>query len=45
MPHCYEGGSYQSRLIEQSEMTMEQVADYYAGYDWNEQCGDRKDYN
>ena len=45
MPHCYEGGSYQSRLIEQSEMTMEQVADYYAGYDWNEQCGDKKDYS
>lgn len=44
-PHMYEGGTGNSRLIERAEMTEEQVADYFAGYRWNEECGDKKDWS
>ncbi len=43
-PHMYVGATKTTRLIEQAEMTLEQVADYKAGYEWNEQCGDKKDW-
>lgn len=41
-PHMYEGATLNSRLIRYNEMTNEQVAEYNAGYWWNEQCGDKK---
>lgn len=43
-PHMYEGGTSTSRLIELAEMTDSQIADYNDGYEWNEQCGDKKDW-
>ena len=43
-PHYYIGNSYQSEVIPQKDMTDQEVSDYNAGYDWNEQFGDKKEY-
>ena len=43
-PHYYEAGTYSSRRIERSEMTEEQIAEYRAGYENNEQTGGKKDW-
>lgn len=40
-PHYYEGGTMTSKLVEQSEMTPEEIAEYTLG--WNEET-ERKDY-
>lgn len=44
-PHMYEGATLNSRLIRINEMTDEDVADYNAGYQWNEDCGDKKSWD
>jgi hypothetical protein len=44
IPHYYLGDSYQSEHIVWFRMTEQQVVDYNAGYDWNEQFGDKKEY-
>ena len=41
-PHLYEGNTGSSRRIEQSEMTPEEIQAYLAGYQYNEQFGDKK---
>ncbi len=43
-PHYYTGGTGMSDRIEQADMTEQQIADYQAGFDWNEQFGDTKDW-
>lgn len=43
-PHLYEGDTGSSRRIEQAEMTPSEVQAYLAGYQWNEQFGDKKDW-
>ena len=42
-PHYYAGDTHQSEKI--TDLTEEQLADYMAGYYWNEQFGDKKDWN
>lgn len=44
-PHMYEGATATTRLITEEHMTVQQVADYLAGYQWNEECGDKKDWS
>ena len=44
IPHYYVGGTSISPRVEVSEMTLEEVAAYEAGYWWNEQFGDKKDW-
>lgn len=44
-PHYYVGGSYEGPIVTEEQMTAEEVAAYYAGYDHNEQFGGKKDYN
>jgi hypothetical protein len=44
-PHMYEGGTGTSRRIEQAEMTPAEVQAYIAGYQWNEQFGDKKSWD
>lgn len=44
-PHYYVGKSYDSVMLEEVDMSEKEIADYMAGYQWNEDCGDKKDWN
>lgn len=44
-PHYYTGGTGTSTKIEQVDMSDKEVADYIAGYEYNEQFGGKKDYD
>ncbi len=41
-PHYWPNGTYHGRRREMAEMTAEEVQAYLAGYQFNEQFGDRK---
>jgi hypothetical protein len=45
-PHWYPKGTYNSPRIDNIDykLTEEQIAEYQAGYDYNEQNGDKKDW-
>lgn len=43
-PHKYPNGTGNAPRIEREDMTDEEVKAYYAGYDWNEEWGDKKDW-
>ena len=42
IPHMYSGDTATSLRINQAEMTPEEIQAYLAGYQWNEQFGDKK---
>ncbi len=44
-PHFYTGGTGTSDRVEQSSMTQEEIQAYLAGYQWNEQFGDKKSWD
>ena len=44
-PHYYVGGTSVSERIGAAQMTDAEIAEYLAGYDYNEQYGDKKDYS
>jgi len=44
-PHWYPEGSYRGEIVTEERMTLEQIQAYYAGYDWNEKNGGKKDWN
>jgi len=41
-PHWYPNGSYRGDVVE--TRSAEEIAEYHAGYDYNEQYGDKKDW-
>jgi hypothetical protein len=41
-PRMYPNGTYNPPRIEMSLMSPEEIDAYHAGYDWNEQFGDKK---
>lgn len=41
-PHYFVGATYGSMMIEEVDMSPEEIAAYHAGYDWNEDFGDKK---
>lgn len=43
-PHYYVGGTGTSDRKDSSDMTVEEIQAYWAGYEWNEQFGDKKDW-
>lgn len=43
-PHYYVGATGTSTRLEAVDMSDKEIADYQAGYDWNEQFGDKKDW-
>jgi len=43
-PHYYIGGTGTTELVEEAAMTPEEIEAYNAGYDWNEEYGDKKDW-
>ena len=44
-PHLYLGGTGNSPEIPEDVMSDEDIADYHAGYDWNERYGDKKNWD
>jgi hypothetical protein len=42
-PHWYPEGSYNGQRIDQ--LNELEIAEYMAGYDWNEQYGDKKSWD
>jgi len=45
IPHLYAGSTGSSPRIEQDQMTPEEIQAYLAGYQWNEQFGDKKSWD
>ena len=43
-PHFYVGGTGTSERVGKEQMTPEEIQAYLAGYQWNEQFGDKKDW-
>jgi len=43
-PHYFKGGTHSSEMVVLAEMTAEEITAYTAGYNWNEQFGDKKDW-
>jgi hypothetical protein len=43
-PHWYPEGTYKGQRKESSEMSMAELRAYFAGYEYNEQFGDKKDW-
>lgn len=43
-PHYYKGDTYSSEIVTEEQMTAEEIAAYYAGYDENERSGNFKDW-
>lgn len=43
-PHKYPNGTGNAPRIESNEMTLQEIADYGAGYNYNEKFGDKKEY-
>lgn len=43
-PHYYVGDTGSSERIEKDGMTEQEVLAYYAGFEYNEECGDKKDW-
>lgn len=44
-PHMYVAGTSTSPEITEDLMSDEDIAAYQAGYDWNEQFGDKKNWD
>lgn len=44
-PHYFVGGTYNSEEITEDKMTKEEIANYLAGYEWNEKFGDKKSWD
>lgn len=44
-PHKGGVGGNSGPRIESNEMTLQEIADYGAGYNYNEQFGDKKNYD
>lgn len=44
-PHWYPNGSYNHPLIDKSQLTAEQIAEYNTGYSENEDAGCHKEWN
>ena len=43
-PHYYTGATHQSTRLEEVDMSEKEIADYMAGYAYNELHGGKKDY-
>ena len=43
-PHYFVGATYNSEEVAEDKMTKEEIANYMAGFEWNEKFGDKKDW-
>jgi hypothetical protein len=44
-PHYYSGDTHTSDRVGLADMTAEEITAYTAGYNWNEQFGDKKSWD
>jgi hypothetical protein len=44
-PHWYPDGSYNGDPVESKDMSMAELRAYFAGYDYNEEFGGKKDWS
>lgn len=44
-PHYWPFGTYKGTRVEAKDMTLKQMAAYYAGYRYNEQFGGKKEWD
>ncbi len=44
-PHKYPNGSYNPPRIEAQDMTLQEMREYFRGYEYNEQFGDKKSWD
>jgi hypothetical protein len=42
-PHMWPAGTYQGEMV--TDLDRGEIEAYHAGYDWNEQFGDKKDWS
>lgn len=43
-PHYFVGGTGTSERVDEGEMTRDEIDAYYAGYTYNEEQGDKKEW-
>lgn len=43
-PHYYRGDTMNSPIVYREDMTAEDIEQYYAGYEWNEELGGKKEW-
>jgi len=43
-PHYWPSGTYKALRVESIDMTKDEIQEYYAGYEYNEVSGDKKDW-
>jgi len=41
-PHYFKGATYSTQEVKEEDMAPEEIEAYIAGYDYNEECGDKK---
>jgi hypothetical protein len=44
-PHWYPEGSYNGDRVEAKDMSLQQMREYFRGYEYNEQFGDKKSWD
>ena len=44
-PHYWPAGTYKGKRVERSAMTPAEVEAYFAGYQHNEECGGKKEWD
>jgi len=44
-PHYFKGATYSSEMVLKAEMTEQEIAEYHAGFDMNEEMQIYKDWN
>ena len=44
-PHKYPNGSYNPPRFEAQDMTLQEMREYFRGYEYNEQFGDKKSWD
>lgn len=43
-PHYWPSGTYKGYRVDEEDMSEKEIAEYYAGYKYNEELGDYKDW-
>jgi hypothetical protein len=44
-PHYWPNGTYRGQRVEAEDMTLAEMRAYYAGYEYNEQFGGKKEWD
>lgn len=44
-PHYWPEGTYKGKRVDAEEMTLAEMREYYAGYEYNEELGGKKEWD